>query len=110
MIQTWWRSYFASPSFEGSPRVFWVLPSSQVHDILPLTISPQPDQTTRVIVGRSEILTPAAEEKLLSLAKESAGYFPLSHRFRKAYQNRITQLSPPAEDPVPQTARETAQH
>ena len=95
MIQTWWRSYFATPSYGNTPRVFWVMPASQVDDILPLTITPRPEKLTRVLVGRAEILTPAVEKELLALDRNPAGVpLNLAHdRFAKAYTQRIKQLT-----------------
>lgn len=91
MIQTWWHSYFATPSFGNSPRVFWVMPTDQVNDILPLSVAPQPDQITRVLVGRAEILTPSAESSLLA-RKDDQSYSPSFSRFYKSYNQRIQQL------------------
>ena len=98
MIQTWWRSYFATPCFGSCPRVFWVMPNAQVEEVLPLNVSPQPDELTRVLVGRAEILTPSAEESLLVAAKEKAQYLPGDGRFQMAYQERIRQLRPVEEN------------
>ncbi len=57
MVQTWWTSYFEP---EGL-RVFWVLPAAATDRILPLNVSPAPDKTVRVLVGRSEVLRPRRE-------------------------------------------------
>ena len=94
MIQTWWSSYFAKPSFNGSPRVFWILPTAQVDEVLPLTINPKPQKTVRVIVGRAEILRPSFEKTFLAMDRNAQGLpTPIAHdRFALAYRARIQQL------------------
>ncbi|MDQ3000065.1 MAG: hypothetical protein M3Y08_02210 [Fibrobacterota bacterium] len=60
LLNTWYTGYF----IEGGLKVFWILPRAQVDKLLPLEIKPAPDKIERVIVGRSEILTPEFEAKL----------------------------------------------
>jgi hypothetical protein len=55
MVATWRDSWF-----EEGTRVFYILPSSTVDDILPLTIAPAPSQVARVFVGRMDLITPEA--------------------------------------------------
>lgn len=64
MVQTWWRSYFESPGL----RVFWVLPREKTDQLLPLDVSPAPNQLVRVLVGRSEVLRPRNEKEWQQLA------------------------------------------
>ena len=54
MLETWRDSWF-----EEGTRVFYLLPAQATDDILPLSISPRPATTTRVFVGRMDVLTPA---------------------------------------------------
>jgi hypothetical protein len=54
MIETWRDSWFE----EGS-RLLYIVPPEFVNTVLPLTIKPAPTQTTRVFVGRLELVTPA---------------------------------------------------
>jgi len=54
MIETWKDSWFG----EGS-RLIYIVPSSFIDKVLPLTIDPVPGQIVRVFVGRLEIVTPA---------------------------------------------------
>lgn len=54
MVKTWQSSWFG----EEGTRLFYVLPSSLTEEILPLTVSPAPDEVVRVLVGRMEVLTP----------------------------------------------------
>src|SRR5258708_3417088 len=56
MVQTWRDSWFE----EGS-RLLYIVPEEFVNTVLPLTIKPAPAQTTRVFVGRLELVTPATE-------------------------------------------------
>ncbi len=59
MIETWHDSWFE----EGS-RVFYIMPRGEVDSVLPLTIAPEPGKTTRVFVGRVEVLSPATRETI----------------------------------------------
>ena len=56
MIETWKDSWF-----EEGLRVFYVLTQESTDKILPLQIEPNPKETVRVIVGRTEIITPEME-------------------------------------------------
>ena len=61
MVKTWRQSWFE----EDGVRVFYVLPRPWTDGILPLTLDPKPRELVRVMVGRAEIITPAAEWELL---------------------------------------------
>jgi len=52
MLDTWKDSWFE----EGS-RLLYIVPPSFVNRVLPLSISPAPIETTRVFVGRLELVT-----------------------------------------------------
>jgi hypothetical protein len=56
MLETWKNSWFA----EGS-RLIYIVPRAFVDSVLPLHISPAPTATTRVFVGRLELVTPATQ-------------------------------------------------
>ncbi len=56
MLQTWNDSWF-----EEGTRLLYIVPRNFVDNILPLTINPTPSKTTRVFVGRMEIVTLATE-------------------------------------------------
>lgn len=71
MLSTWQKSYF---EHEGL-KVFWIVPPAFTEEVLPLTIAPQPDFLKRVLVGRSEILTPEFEKELMSLKGTQAQLF-----------------------------------
>jgi hypothetical protein len=57
MVETWRTSWFE----EGS-RLLYLVPADFVNRVLPLSITPAPIQTSRVFVGRLEIVTPATEK------------------------------------------------
>lgn len=81
LLNTWYNGYF----IEGGIKAFWIVPRRQVDRILPLDLSPVPDSIERVIIGRSEILTPDLEERLLA----EGGTLPswASDKYRLAYQD-----------------------
>jgi len=59
MIETWRDTWFE----EGS-RLFYIVPTSYVNSILPLSIQPAPVQVVRAFVGRIELVTPATEKSI----------------------------------------------
>ena len=59
MLETWHDSWF-----EEGTRVLYIMPKREVDSVLPLTITPEPQQITRVFVGRVEVLSPAAKQDL----------------------------------------------
>lgn len=59
MVETWRDSWF-----EEGTRVLYIMPSHEVNSILPLNLTPAPDETTRVFVGRAELLSPATRQAL----------------------------------------------
>jgi hypothetical protein len=88
MLQTWWLSYFERPGL----RAFWIVPESFTSSVLPLTVDPPPSQQTRVLVGRSELLTPTFEKELLEQFAQSEQNRFLNDRFSKAYEARVNAL------------------
>ena len=95
MMQTWWTSYFETSGL----RVFWIMPRAMVDEILPLKVSPAPKDTVRVIIGRSEILRPFFERRLVSdfaaVNGREKGNRWASDRFFPAYSARVKQLNAP---------------
>jgi hypothetical protein len=61
MLETWKSAWFE----EGS-RVLYIVPRPFVDSVLPLTITPAPQQITRVFVGRLELVTPATQQEVVS--------------------------------------------
>jgi hypothetical protein len=60
MVDTWKDQWFA----EEGTRVLYLLPRTWTDQALPLEISPRPDSTVRVMVGRAELITPSLEREL----------------------------------------------
>ncbi len=52
MVETWRDSWF-----EEGTRLFYIMPSSSVDEVLPLAIVPAPEKIERAFVGRLEIIT-----------------------------------------------------
>ncbi|HYG77213.1 MAG TPA: hypothetical protein VEK08_19570 [Planctomycetota bacterium] len=57
MVKTWQDSWFE----EEGTRVLYLLPTAWTDRVLPLSVTPKPDSTVRVMVGRAEIITPELE-------------------------------------------------
>ncbi|MEM9282273.1 MAG: hypothetical protein AAGA96_10630 [Verrucomicrobiota bacterium] len=91
MLRTWWTSYFSTPGL----RAFWIVPRGFTDEVLPISVEPAPSQMERVLLGRSEILTPEFEGQLLSeFAKEPDENNFRYSRYFPAYQARVEQLKP----------------
>lgn len=65
MVNTWADSWFA----EEGTRIFYMVPRETTDKLLPLTISPPPDESVRVLVGRVEVLTPRVEKSLMEIVR-----------------------------------------
>jgi hypothetical protein len=93
MLETWKYSWFE----EGS-RLIYIVPRSFVDSVLPLSITPVPAQTTRVFVGRLELITPATEQAVESaFAKGDHTTLQKYSRFLEPIlQSMIQQSSEPA--------------
>lgn len=61
MVKTWETSWLG----ETGLRVLYTLPRAWTDRTLPLTITPAPAKTERVMVGRAEVITPAMEQAML---------------------------------------------
>ena len=59
MIKTWRNSWF-----EPGMRVLYILPQQRIDEVLPITIDPRPEELVRVLVGRTEIITPEMEHSV----------------------------------------------
>jgi hypothetical protein len=104
MVNTWRTSWFG----EKGTRLLYLLPSQQTDDLLPLTVTPAPDERVRVLVGRMETLTPEESRRLArALAGGDSGERPTSQavhaelrslgRFAEpAVQSVVGQVADPA--------------
>ena len=89
MLQTWWGSYFQKPGL----RVFWVVPAKETEGILPLSVKPAPIAQVRVLVGRSELLTPAFERQLTEGFADPEKNPWRGDRYFAPYAARVKQLA-----------------
>ena len=63
MVKTWRSDWFA----EDGTRLLYLLPQRLTDQMIPLSVTPKPDATVRVMVGRLESLTPEQESQITSL-------------------------------------------
>jgi hypothetical protein len=68
MVDTWSSSWFT----EEGLRLFYLVPQEVTDEVLPLKITPQPDEQLRVMVGRIEIMPVTQERQLKQLVEQSA--------------------------------------
>lgn len=94
LLATWHKSYFERPGL----RVFWIVPRAFTDAVLPIAITPAPARLERVLVGRSEILTPEFEQRLMREFSLGDSRWA-GDRYGAAYRQRVNQLSP---TPVPE--------
>lgn len=62
MVNTWQQSYFETDGL----RVLYPLPRGETDWLLPLSVSPAPRESVRVLVGRTDVLTREAEQAALA--------------------------------------------
>lgn len=60
MVNSWEKGYFRT---EGL-RLLYVLPRDLVDTLIPIQIKPAPEKLVRVMVGRTEVLTPETEHQI----------------------------------------------
>jgi hypothetical protein len=65
MLNTWRDSWF-----EEGLRVFYLMPRRTTDAILPITIDPPPAELVRVMVGRTELITPETEQNVSELVSK----------------------------------------
>ena len=65
MVKTWESSWFAEKG--TGTRLLYTVPRRVTDAILPLKVTPTPDETVRVLVGRIDVLTPEQEAKLAAM-------------------------------------------
>jgi hypothetical protein len=85
MVRTWAPTWFAD---EGT-RVLYILPRATTDAILPIRITPTPTELVRVLVGRQDILTPAAEADVERALEDRASGDPAR---RDAALRRLARL------------------
>jgi hypothetical protein len=97
MVKTWRSSWLE----EQGTRLFYLLPQTTTDALLPLMITPQPEEVVRVMVGRLEIMRPEDEQRIAGLVKQSA-------QDRKAHYEAaaLKSASQPSAYPFPQSIRD----
>ncbi|MEO5928640.1 MAG: T9SS type A sorting domain-containing protein [Candidatus Kapaibacterium sp.] len=89
MLATWRYSYFGTRGL----RVFWIVPRGFTDRTLPLSINPAPESLQRVLVGRSEVLSPELEAHLVSEFKIASDLPDWNgDRYYLAYRERAARL------------------
>lgn len=68
MVSTWRQSYFETDGV----RVLYILPQAWTEAFLPMTLSPKPAALVRVMVGRTELLTPEREAQAVAAVRDLA--------------------------------------
>ncbi|MCM3870323.1 MAG: hypothetical protein ND895_06445 [Pyrinomonadaceae bacterium] len=68
MLNTWRDSWF-----EEGLRVFYLMPRKHTDAILPIVIEPEPAGLVRVMVGRTEIITPEMEQNVTKQISRLSG-------------------------------------
>ena len=63
MVKTW-RSQWLG---DAGTRVLYTVPRATTDQLLPLRVTPTPDETVRVLVGRIDVITPPQEARIQSL-------------------------------------------
>ncbi len=90
MVATWRDSW----SEEGT-RIIYIVPRSFVDSVLTLSINPAPAETTRVFVGRLELITPATEQAVeTALAAHDMKTIERYGRFLDPIMNRLKAENP----------------
>lgn len=70
MVETWRDSWF-----EAGSRLFYILPSARVNELLPLSVTPEPSSVSRVFVGRTELPAPWIREAVRAGQTRQFGRF-----------------------------------
>jgi hypothetical protein len=90
MLNTWSHGYFKVPGL----RLLYILSSNEVERVLPMTISPKPDELVRTFVGRIELLLNTREQDILAdILKNHVAFKPESlGRFAEPTLRRVLQV------------------
>jgi hypothetical protein len=93
MIETWRDSWF-----EEGLRVFYIVPRATVDALLPLSITPAPNQLSRVFVGRVEVLAPWMNWEIS--AALANGDIPVLKKYGRFLNAFLGQLNGTRREPV----------
>jgi len=96
MVNTWRRQWFRTPGV----RVLYLLPQSWTEQSIPLSVSPKPDETVRVMLIRVEVISEERESADVAAlswfdtdAARATAYFSALGRFAEPRLRRALQLS-----------------
>ena len=96
MVNTWRRQWFRTPGV----RALYLVPQSWTDQSIPLTVSPKPDETLRVMLIRVELISKEQESADVSAlaafdteAASGAAHFAALGRFAEPRLRRALQLS-----------------
>jgi hypothetical protein len=92
MLETWKDSWFE----EGS-RLLYIVPRTFVDRVLPLSISPAPRETTRVFIGRLELVSPRTQEAIETAL--ASGDEPTLARYNRFLEPMLEILAERETDP-----------
>ncbi|QDV81313.1 hypothetical protein [Planctomycetes bacterium TBK1r] len=67
MVKTWQHSWFT----ENGTRILYMVPTPITDELLPLHVTPAPQETLRVLVGRMEMMSPQAEQQMIEVVAQS---------------------------------------
>ncbi|MNL10469.1 hypothetical protein D3C87_1312680 [compost metagenome] len=81
MVDTWEHGYFKTPGL----RVLYVLGNHEVESILPIQVTPQPEELHRVFVGRIEVLLDSQEEQILNEVLHKGRQYDVARLGRMAH-------------------------
>ena len=96
MVATWTDSWF-----EEGTRLLYIVPRSQVDDILPLSISPAPAKTERVFVGRIELMSAASRDAVSrALVADDRATLEKYGRFLGPIGDEVLRWAAPMQRPV----------
>ncbi len=94
MVNTWKRQWFKTPGI----RVLYLAPQTWTDGLIPLTFDPMPDSVKRIMMIRTEVLTPSLEAADaphamgwngdVTAQKAAAGYFMSLGRFGEPRMRR----------------------
>lgn len=90
MLNTWEHGYLKVPGL----RLLYILPRTEVDQLLPLTITPQADRLNRAFIARIEIMTDKEENSILSDILRDGAQFDIGSlgRFAEPKLRRIQQV------------------
>ena len=93
MLETWKDSWF-----EEGTRLLYIVPRPFVDRVLPLTITPEPANMTRVFVGRLEVVSPRTQTAIETAL--ATGDEPTLAKYNRFLQPMLEILAQRETDPV----------